>query len=117
MRCFQGAPALRSGNADIANISSNWIGKARKSGLVQILDYNDWRKQQGLPTNEAQNLGWGTSLKMLKQHPDTVRAFLRANPGCGRADPLARTCYDGDLVLQPVVPHCAHLLAVSVVPV
>ena len=75
---FNGFGSLMSGNADIANISSNWIGKARKSGLVQILDYNDWRKEQGLPTNEAQNLGWGTSLKMLKQHPDTVRAFLRA---------------------------------------
>ena len=75
---FNGFGSLMSGNADIANISSNWIGKARKSGLVRILDYNDWRKERGLPTNEAQNLGWGTSLKMLKEHPDTVRAFLRA---------------------------------------
>ncbi len=75
---FNGFGSLMSGNADIANISSNWIGKSRKAGLVQLLDYNDWRKQQGLPTDEAQNLGWGTSLKMLKQHPDTVRAFLRA---------------------------------------
>lgn len=75
---FNGFGSLMSGNANIANISSNWIGKARKAGLVQLLDYNEWRKQQGLPTNEAQNLGWGTSLKMLKDHPDTVRAFLRA---------------------------------------
>ncbi len=75
---FNGFGSLMSGNADIANISSNWIGKSRKAGLVLLLDYNDWRKEQGLPTNEAQNLGWGTSLKMLKQHPDTVRAFLRA---------------------------------------
>ncbi|MGB0631077.1 MAG: ABC transporter substrate-binding protein [Alphaproteobacteria bacterium] len=74
---FNGFGSLMAGNADIANISSNWIGKAKKAGLVQILDYNDWRKAQGLPTNEAQNLGWGTSLKMLKDHPDTVRAFLR----------------------------------------
>ena len=75
---FNGFGSLMSGNADIANISSNWIGQSRKAGLVLLLDYNDWRKEQGLPTNEAQNLGWGTSLKMLKQHPDTVRAFLRA---------------------------------------
>ena len=75
---FNGFGTLMSGNADIANISSNWIGKARKAGLVQFLDYNVWRKENGLPTNEAQNLGWGTSLKMLKEHPDTVRAFLRA---------------------------------------
>ncbi len=75
---FNGFGSLMSGNADIANISSNWIGKSRKAGLVLLLDYNDWRKERGLPTNEAQNLGWGTSLKMLKQHPDTVRAFLRA---------------------------------------
>ena len=75
---FNGFGSLMSGNADIANISSNWIGKSRKAGLVLLLDYNDWRKEQGLPTDEAQNLGWGTSLKMLKQHPDTVRAFLRA---------------------------------------
>jgi NitT/TauT family transport system substrate-binding protein len=75
---FNGFGSLMSGNVDVANISSNWIGKARKAGLVKILDYNDWRKQNGLPTNEAQNLGWGTSLKMLKDHPDTVRAFLRA---------------------------------------
>ncbi len=74
---FNGFGSLMAGNADIANISSNWIGKARKAGLIRLLDYNDWRKQQGFPTNEAQNLGWGTSLKMLKEHPDTVRAFLR----------------------------------------
>lgn len=75
---FNGFGSLMSGNAQIANISSNWIGKAGKVGLVLLLDYNDWRKKQGLPTNQAQNLGWGTSLKMLKEHPDTVRAFLRA---------------------------------------
>ncbi len=75
---FNGFGSLMSGNADIANISSNWIGKARKAGLVKLLDYNDWRKERGLPTDQAQNLGWGTSLKMLKQHPDTVRAFFRA---------------------------------------
>ncbi len=74
---FNGFGSLMAGNADIANISSNWNGKAKKAGLVKLLDYNDWRKQQGFPTNEAQNLGWGTSLKMLKDHPDTVRAFLR----------------------------------------
>jgi len=75
---FNGFGSLMSGNADIANISSNWIGKASKVGLVLLLDYNDWRKKQGLPTNQAQNLGWGTSLKMLKDHPDTVKSFLRA---------------------------------------
>ena len=75
---FNGFGSLMSGNAEIANISSNWIGKARKAGLVRLLDYNDWRKRQGLPIDEAQNLGWGTSLKMLRDHPDTVRAFLRA---------------------------------------
>lgn len=75
---FNGFGSLMSGNVEIANLSSNWIGKARKAGLVQLVDYNELRKQQGLPTNQGQNLGWGTSLKMLKDHPDTVRAYLRA---------------------------------------
>jgi ABC-type nitrate/sulfonate/bicarbonate transport system substrate-binding protein len=75
---FNGFGSLMSGNANIANLSSNWIGKARKAGLVQLVDYNVLRKQQGLATNQGQNLGWGTSLDMLKDHPDTVRAYLRA---------------------------------------
>ncbi len=75
---FNGFGALKSGNADIANISSAWLGKARKVGFVQLLDYNQWRADQGLPTRQGNNLGWGTSLKMLKDHPDTVRAYLRA---------------------------------------
>lgn len=75
---FNGFGALASGQAQAANISSNWIGKARQAGFQQIADYNEWRKKNGLPTNQAANLGWGTSLKMLKEHPDTVKAFLRA---------------------------------------
>ena len=75
---FNGFGTLASGNADIANLSSVFTGKARKAGFVKIVDYNEWRKQQGLDTGGANNLGWGTSLKMLKQHPDTVRAYLRA---------------------------------------
>jgi len=75
---FNGFGTLASGNAKIANLSSTWFGKARKAGFVMIVDYNDWRKKQGLPTKAGANLGWGTSLKMLKEHPDTVRAFLRA---------------------------------------
>ena len=75
---FNGFGTLASGSADIANLSSVFTGKARKAGFVKIVDYNEWRKQQGLDTKGANNLGWGTSLKMLKQHPDTVRAYLRA---------------------------------------
>lgn len=75
---FNGFGTLAAGNADIANLSSTFIGKARKAGFVRVIDYNDWRKQQGLSTTAGANLGWGTSLKMLKEHPDTVRAFLRA---------------------------------------
>lgn len=75
---FNGFGALASGNADISNLSTTYLGKARKAGFVKILDYNDWRAEQGLPTNAGNNLGWGTSLKMLKDHPDTVRAYLRA---------------------------------------
>jgi len=85
---FNGFGSLMAGNADIANISSNWIGKAQKAGLVQLLDYNDWRRQQGFSTKEAQNLGWGTSLKMLQNHPDTVKAFLR---GLAKATTRLRT--------------------------
>jgi NitT/TauT family transport system substrate-binding protein len=75
---FNGFGTLASGQAQAANISSNWIGKGRKAGFMQLVDYNEWRKKKGLPTNQAANLGWGTSLKMLKEHPDTVKAFLRA---------------------------------------
>lgn len=75
---FNGFGTLASGSADIANLSSVFTAKARKAGFVKLVDYNDWRKRQGLDTKSANNLGWGTSLKMLKQHPDTVRAYLRA---------------------------------------
>ena len=75
---FNGFGTLASGNADVANLSSAWIGKARKAGFVKLIDYNNWRAEHGLPTKPANNLGWGTSLKMLKEHRDTVKAFLRA---------------------------------------
>ncbi|MGY9014204.1 MAG: ABC transporter substrate-binding protein [Rhodospirillales bacterium] len=75
---FNGFGALMSGNAQVANISSNFIGKARKAGLIQVLDYNTISGKSGVVAGSGQNLGWGTSLKMLKDHPDTVRAFLRA---------------------------------------
>jgi hypothetical protein len=43
-----------------------------------VIDYTLWRRQQGLTTGDGANLGWGTSAKMLKEHPDVVRAYLRA---------------------------------------
>lgn len=75
---FNGFGTLVSNSTDIANISSTFMGKARKVGFVRVVDYTDWRKQHGLPISGGANLGWGTSLKMTKDHPDTVRAFLRA---------------------------------------
>ena len=78
VQSFNGFGTLMAGQADVANISSNWIGKARKAGLVPIADYNKWLVDNKMPTNRGANLGWGTSLKMLKEHPDVVTAYLRA---------------------------------------
>lgn len=75
---FNGFGTLMSGQADVANISSNWLGKARGAGLVPIADYNKWLADNKMPTNRGANLAWGTSLKMLKDHPDVVKAYLRA---------------------------------------
>lgn len=75
---FNGFGTLASGTADVANLSSVEIGKARQLGFVQIFDYNEWRKQNGLRFGDGANLGWGTSLKMLNEQPKTVHAFLRA---------------------------------------
>lgn len=75
---FDGFGALMSKTVDIANLNDLFWDKARQSNLVPLLDYNDWRKQRGLPTTDGNNLGWGTSLSLLQKNPDTVDAFLRA---------------------------------------
>jgi NitT/TauT family transport system substrate-binding protein len=75
---FNGFGTIISGTTDIANISHALLPKARAAGLVKLIDYTQWRQQQGMPTGDGANLGWGTSAKMLKEHPDSVRAFLRA---------------------------------------
>jgi NitT/TauT family transport system substrate-binding protein len=75
---FNGFGTIVSGTTDIANISHALLPKARAAGLVKLVDYTQWRQQQGLPSGDGANLGWGTSVKTLKENPDTVRAFLRS---------------------------------------
>ena len=75
---FNGFGTLASGTADIANLSSAEVGKARQLGFVEILYYNKWRQENGLRFGDGANLGWGTSVKMLEQQPQVVRGFLRA---------------------------------------
>jgi len=75
---FNGFGTIISGSTDIANISHALLPKARAAGLVKLIDYTQWRQQQGLPGGDGANLGWGTSVKMLKEQPDAVRGFLRS---------------------------------------
>ena len=44
---------------------------------------------------------------------DHAGAFLGKDYGYCPADTLARTRYDSHFTLQPVVPHCVHLIAMS----
>lgn len=74
---FDGFGALASNTVDAANMNDSLFGRARQQGFVKLLDYNDWRKEKGLVTGAA-NLGWSTGTATLENHPDTVRAFLRA---------------------------------------
>jgi len=74
---FDGFGALASNTVDAANMNDSLFGRARQLGFVKMLDYNDWRKEKGLLTGAA-NLGWSTGTSTLENHPDTVRALLRA---------------------------------------
>jgi NitT/TauT family transport system substrate-binding protein len=75
---FNGFGSLVAGSVDVANVDDGLLGQTRKAGLVGILDYTDWRRAHGLNTEAGANLGFGTSLKMLKEQPEVVRGFLRA---------------------------------------
>ena len=75
---FEAIGALVSKSVDAANVSDLYFDKAREGGLVKLLDYNVWRKENGLDTRGANNLGWGTSEALINKHRDTVEAFLRA---------------------------------------
>jgi len=75
---FDSIGTLLSKTADAANIDAGALGKARAAHLTQIFDYNTFRKDHGFDPNAGVNLGWGTSLQLIDQHPDTVKAFLRA---------------------------------------
>jgi NitT/TauT family transport system substrate-binding protein len=75
---FEAIGALVSKSVDAANVSDLFFDKAHEAGLVKLVDYNEWRKENGLDTRGANNLGWGTSEALLIKHPDTVDAFLRA---------------------------------------
>jgi ABC-type nitrate/sulfonate/bicarbonate transport system substrate-binding protein len=75
---FDGVGALLAKTADAANLDAGALGKARQAHLRQIFDYNKLRKDQGFDPNAGVNLGWGTSLELINNHPDTVKAFLRA---------------------------------------
>lgn len=74
---FDGFGALASNTVDAANMNDSLFGRARQQGFRKLLDYNDWRKAKGMKTGAA-NLGWATGTSTLENHPDTVRAFLRA---------------------------------------
>ena len=75
---FNGLGALASGSADAANVVDTLLAKARAANLVPLLDYTKWREDHGLSRGAGANLGWGASVKFLKEHPDSVKAFLRA---------------------------------------
>jgi NitT/TauT family transport system substrate-binding protein len=75
---FEAIGALVSKSVDAANVSDLYFDKAREGGLVKLLDYNQWRKENGLDTRGANNLGWGASEALITKHRDTVEAFLRA---------------------------------------
>lgn len=75
---FDTVGSLLSKTADAGNMDAGALGRARKAHFVQIFDYNVWRKERGFDPNAGVNLGWGTSLQLINQHPDTVKAFLRA---------------------------------------
>lgn len=74
---FDGFGALASNTVDAANMNDSLFGRARQQGFKKLLDYNEWRAAKGLKTG-ASNLGWSTGKATLDNHPDTVRAFLRA---------------------------------------
>jgi ABC-type nitrate/sulfonate/bicarbonate transport system substrate-binding protein len=74
---FDGFGALASNTVDAANMNDSLFGRARQQGFRKLVDYNEWRRAKGF-RNGAANLGWATSQATLDQHPDTVRAFLRA---------------------------------------
>lgn len=74
---FDGFGALASNTVDAANMNDSLFGRARQQGFKKLIDYNDWRKAKGMK-NGAANLGWSTGTATLENHPDTVRAFLRA---------------------------------------
>jgi ABC-type nitrate/sulfonate/bicarbonate transport system substrate-binding protein len=75
---FEAIGALVSKSVDAANVSDLFFDKAHEGGLTKLLDYNDWRKENGLETRGANNLAWGTSEALIAKHEDTVEAFLRA---------------------------------------
>lgn len=75
---FEAIGALVSKSVDAANVSDLYFDKAREGGLIKLLDYNVWRQENGLDTEGANNLGWGTSDALIAKHRDTVEAFLRA---------------------------------------
>lgn len=75
---FEAIGALVSKSVDAANVSDLFFAKAREGGLVRLLDYNEWRKANGLDTRGANNIAWGTSQALVDKHEDTVEAFLRA---------------------------------------
>lgn len=75
---FDAMGSLLSKTVDAANLSDLFWDKARQSGFVQLLDYNDWRKTKGLSTQDGNNLGWAASQALIDKHRDTVDAFLRA---------------------------------------
>jgi ABC-type nitrate/sulfonate/bicarbonate transport system substrate-binding protein len=75
---FDAFGALLSKTVEGANLNDVFLDKAKKAGFVMLVDYNEWRKERGLTVSDGNNLGWAASQRMLDQHPDTVKAFLRA---------------------------------------
>ena len=75
---FNGFGSIVSGQVDVANLNDSLLAKAAKANLVSLIDYTSWREKHGMTKGAGANLGWGASLKVLEQNPDTVRAFARA---------------------------------------
>jgi ABC-type nitrate/sulfonate/bicarbonate transport system substrate-binding protein len=78
IEAFNGLGSLIAGSVDVANVNDSNIAQVRKAGLVSFLDYTEWREKKGWGSSAGANLGWGTSLKLLRENPNLVRAYLRA---------------------------------------
>jgi ABC-type nitrate/sulfonate/bicarbonate transport system substrate-binding protein len=74
---FNGLGSVISGLVDVGNVTDTNVMQVRKAGLVNFLDYTEWREKKGWGSDAGANVGWGTSMKLLQENPAAVRGFLR----------------------------------------